>query len=138
MLSTTDVSAPQTRTWQWYVGLSIALLVFAAVLVGAWMLYTGVTASLQAEEDLHATLFTIRLVEQFVHENGRWPQSWSDLEQLAFPSDAPSPLNGDLAVIRIGVPHRLQLRVLSMTTVRISRMGESNTTKANVEFSGRG
>ena len=69
------------------------------------MLYTGVTVSLKAEENLHATLFTIRLVEQFVHENGRWPESWNDLEQMAFPSDAPSPLNGELTVIRIGGSH---------------------------------
>ena len=69
------------------------------------MLYTGITVSLQAEENLHATLFTIRLVEQFVHEYGRWPQSWRELEQMSFPGDAPSPLNNELTVIRIGGSH---------------------------------
>ena len=37
--------------------------------------------------------------------NGRWPKSWSELEQMPFPGDAPSPLNGDLTVIRIGGSH---------------------------------
>ena len=84
MASTTEESAPRPRTWRWYVVRSVVLLVFAALLVGAWMLYTGVTVSLQAEENLHSTLFTIRLVEQFVHDNGRWPKSWIDLEQMPF------------------------------------------------------
>ena len=105
MASTTEESAPRPHTWRWYVVRLVVLLVFAALLVGAWMLYTGVTVSLQAEENLHSTLFTIRLVEQFVHDNGRWPKSWIDLEQMPFPSDAPSPLNGELTVIRIGGSH---------------------------------
>jgi hypothetical protein len=50
-------------------------------------------------------MFTIRLVEQFVHEHGRWPQSWHELEQVPFPADAPSPLNDTLTVIRIGGTH---------------------------------
>jgi hypothetical protein len=49
--------------------------------------------SLRAEENLHATIFTIRLVEQFVYETGRWPDSWVELEQMEFPSESPSPLN---------------------------------------------
>ena len=97
--------APRHRSWRWYVGLTLVALVIAVLLVGASMLYTGITVSLQAEEELHATLFTIRLVEQFIHENGRWPKSWSDLEQMPFPSDAPSPLNGELTVTRIGGSH---------------------------------
>lgn len=69
------------------------------------MLYMGITESLQAEKNLHATLFTIRLVEQFVYEHGRWPKSWTELEQMAFPANAPSPLNGELTVTRIGGSH---------------------------------
>jgi hypothetical protein len=49
------------------------------------MAYRCVAVSLQAEENLHATLFTIRLVEQFVAENGRWPHSWDELEKLSVP-----------------------------------------------------
>jgi hypothetical protein len=41
--------------------------------------------SMQAETTLHAIQFTIRLVERFVAERGRWPESWEDLENLSFP-----------------------------------------------------
>lgn len=105
MVSMAEVSGARRRTWRWYIGFAFVALVICALLVGAWMIYTGITVSLQAEENLHATLFTIRLVEQFVHENGRWPRSWSELEQMPFPSEAPSPLNGELTVIRIGGSH---------------------------------
>lgn len=76
------------------------------------MIYIGVRESIRAEDNLHATLFVIRLVEQFVDENGRWPKSWSELEQMQFPSDAPSPLHGfpapkpgEATVVRIGGQH---------------------------------
>ena len=85
--------------------LSLLLLFFAVLGTGASVLYLGVSAALRAEENLHSTLFTIRLVEQFVHEKGRWPSSWNELEELPFPSDAPSPLNGKLSVVRIGGQH---------------------------------
>src|SRR5262249_8132688 len=48
---------------------------------------------------------SIRLVEQFVHEHGRWPKTWKELEQMPVPSDAPSPLTGKLTVVRIGGSH---------------------------------
>ena len=98
-------SGVRRRTWRWYIGFALACIVVMALLVGAWMLYTGITVSLQAEENLHATLFTIRLVEQFVHDQGRWPQSWRELEAVKLPADAPSPLNNELTVIRIGGSH---------------------------------
>ena len=69
------------------------------------MVYDGVSLSLRAEENLHATLFAIRLVEQFVHDKGRWPASWDELEGLQFPNSAPSPLNGERSVLRIGGQH---------------------------------
>lgn len=39
----------------------------------------------QADENLDATLFTIRLVDRFVNDHGRWPRSWSELEKTAAP-----------------------------------------------------
>jgi hypothetical protein len=85
------------RSWLRCLGLSLLVLVIAAVGIGGWMLYVGVSVSLQAEENLHATLFTIRLVEQFVHDKGRWPASWDELDGLPFPGTAPSPLNGQMS-----------------------------------------
>jgi hypothetical protein len=81
------------------------LALCAGAIVLAVMIYEGVTNSLRAEENLHATLFTIRLVEQFVAEHRRWPASWSELEELNVPVDAPQPANRELAVVRIGGSH---------------------------------
>ena len=92
MANATEPVGARHRTWQWYIGFALVGLVIVALLVGAWMLYSGIAVSIQAEKNLHATLFTIRLVEQFVHEYGRWPHSWRELEQMSFPGDAPSPL----------------------------------------------
>ena len=98
---------PRSRqyTWYSYVRFVIVALTIAMLLVGACMLYRAISDSLQAEKNLHATLFTICLVEQFVHESGRWPESWRELERMSFPNDAPSPLNGEPSLIRIGGSH---------------------------------
>src|SRR5687768_7636965 len=97
---------PVTRfSWRRIVVRSVLVLVVMAVAVGAGMVYCGITVSLRAEENLHATLFTLRLVDQFVSEQGRWPQSWAELEQLAISSVPPSPLNGEITVARIGGQH---------------------------------
>ena len=96
---------PRNRPWLRYLGLSALVLVIVAIGVGGWMVYDGALTSLRAEENLHATLFSIRLVEQFVHDKGRWPASWEELEGLQFPSHAPLPLNGEISVVRIGGQH---------------------------------
>jgi len=66
---------------RWIVRALVCLL-FVGVGVGGWMAYRGVTVSLEAERNLHATLFAVRLVEQFVSEQRRWPRSWEELESL--------------------------------------------------------
>jgi tetratricopeptide (TPR) repeat protein len=88
-----------------YFWLALLVLLIAVLGVGTYVLYLGISTSLQAEENLHATLFTIRLVEQFVHEKERWPSGWDELEGLPFPNSAPSPLSGELSVVRIGGQH---------------------------------
>lgn len=93
-------SSRRRNFWTFVVGLLVV-----ALIAGTWVLYSGIAVSLQAEENLHATLFAIRLVEQFVHERGRWPESWAQLEELKFPADAPSPSNNRLNVVRIGGSH---------------------------------
>jgi hypothetical protein len=69
------------------------------------MAYLGISSSIRAEENLHSTIFVVRLVEQFVAEQKRWPRSWEELESSPFPSDAPRPGNGELSVVRIGGQH---------------------------------
>lgn len=93
------------RRWKRVIAWSVLVIVLTGVGVGATMAYLGISASVQAEENLHSTIFVIRLVEQFVTEEKRWPHSWAELEAVAFPSDAPLPANGELSVIRIGGQH---------------------------------
>jgi hypothetical protein len=67
---------------RWLLGALVALLL-AVIGVGGWIIYTGVSASLEAEKNLHATLFAVHLVERFISEQGRWPRSWSELEGVS-------------------------------------------------------
>jgi hypothetical protein len=65
----------------------LIVVLLSGVSIGGWMIYRGISVSLEAEYNLHATIFTIRLVEQFVTEQGRWPSSWEELERLSVPND---------------------------------------------------
>jgi len=49
-----------------------------AVPIPGWLGYCAWTC-LKADAALNATLVTIRLVEKFVGEEGRWPKSWDEL-----------------------------------------------------------
>ena len=52
-----------------------------------------------ADDELCSILFTIRLVEQFVYENGHWPRSWAELENLPFSNVAPQPIRRDVPAL---------------------------------------
>ena len=82
------------------------IVVVAAILgvvgFGAWSVYQGVTVSVQAEKNLHSTLFVIRLVNQYVQEHGRWPHSWAELEAMPFGSESPRSGAPGTNVVRIG------------------------------------
>jgi len=54
-------------------------------LAGGFLGFRGAMLSLEAEKTLHATLFSVRLLERFVIERGRWPKSWSELEAVSIP-----------------------------------------------------
>lgn len=71
--------------------IALSAVVFVAAFVG--FIGVGVWRAIRAEENHHATLLTIRVVDQFIHEKHRWPTSWTELEEVSFPSPAPSPLN---------------------------------------------
>ena len=63
------------------------ILVLVAALLGvalpAWMVVRGISASLDAEQCLHANLFTIALLREYVAQRGgTWPRDWKDLESL--------------------------------------------------------
>src|SRR5206468_4148893 len=63
----------------------VAVLVATACVIG-WMVYRGVHTSVEAEMNLHATILTIRVVDGFVREHGRWPHSWEELGSLSVPT----------------------------------------------------
>lgn len=105
MCETTDTRAEPRRPWIRFLVRGTVAVVVAAVCFGGWMVYRGIAVSLQAEKNLHATLFTIRLVEQFVAQQGRWPRAWGELEGLSVSDDAPSPLQGEISAVRIGGQH---------------------------------
>jgi hypothetical protein len=56
--------------------------------MGIWLVYQGVSASFQAESNLHYSHFVLQLVERFVTQEGRWPRSWAELEGVDM-RDAP-------------------------------------------------
>jgi hypothetical protein len=96
--SRADVTVHQGRDpsrrglWLRYVRAVAIVLVLSAICIGGVMIYLGTSTSLQAEVNLHATLFTIGLVDRYVDQNGRWPGSWEELEQLRIPGNPPFPL----------------------------------------------
>ena len=55
-------------------------LVFAMAGLGIWLVYQCVSASLQAESNLHYSHDALQLVERFVAQQERWPRSWAELE----------------------------------------------------------
>jgi hypothetical protein len=56
---------------------------------GIWLVSQAVSASLQAETNLHYSLFALQLVERFVTQKGRWPRSWIELEAVEMRDDPP-------------------------------------------------
>jgi hypothetical protein len=58
--------------------------------------------SWQAELNLHSTLYVIRLVDHFVQEHGRWPDSWAELEAMPFGSEGPKTGAPGSNIVRIG------------------------------------
>ena len=64
--------------------------------------FQAVSTAIRAEKNLHASLFVVRLVEEFTYTNNRWPTSWAELENMPFSGDGYSPRNGELSALRIG------------------------------------
>ncbi|WP_417393174.1 hypothetical protein [Gimesia sp.] len=94
----------------------IAPFVVVAALFGiAWLVYYGISVSIRAEHNLHSTLYVVRLVDEFVYENQRWPKSWTELEQMKYSGDAYTPRNGELNALRVGGAMTFQWPADSLT-----------------------
>jgi hypothetical protein len=98
------MSSPPSRSISRKALFGILAAVVLLVAPASWLSY-GIYISGQAERNLHATLFTISLVDRFVATRGRWPQSWEELEQVAITDAAPEPLNNKTTAVRIGGAH---------------------------------
>jgi hypothetical protein len=83
----TNASDQAGRSWARWLVRALVVLILASIGLGGWMVYRGVTTSVEAERTLHATLFTTRLVNKFVAERGRWPDSWEELDRFPFADD---------------------------------------------------
>lgn len=66
--------------WAGCAGGLVAIILIVCIF--SWSIHI----SLDAERNLEATRFVIRLVEKFVKNNKRWPASWQELEALKPPN----------------------------------------------------
>lgn len=93
---------PRHRAWIRTAGWAVGGLLLAAVATGGVWFVRAVRTAGEAERTLHATLFAITLVEQFVAEHGRWPRSWEELEGLSVPGEPPMPQEEERTGLRVG------------------------------------
>ena len=64
----------------------LVIIVLFAMIGGTALLAKAAYVAIQAEEALHATLYTVELVRKYVDlHKGEWPQSWVDLETVPSP-----------------------------------------------------
>ena len=59
-----------------------AIVTVVLVATGALVVCVGSTAR-HAEFALHGTTLVIMVVEKYVHDHGKWPASWKDLESVS-------------------------------------------------------
>lgn len=60
----------------------VTVSVVAVVLAGGWGFYRVVRDAGRAENNLHAALLALLVLEDYITQhNGQWPGSWADLEQ---------------------------------------------------------
>lgn len=103
MSSSSNLSSPtSTKRKAWPRRLLFAYVSLAVVGIG-WGVYRGF-AALQTEQNLHASLFAVSLVDEFVKTRGRWPRSWAELEQVVVVAAA-EPLTNDSTDLRLGAEH---------------------------------
>jgi len=94
------MSAPTTRQSRGCLFCLLTAVVLILVIVGIGL--RAAHEAWQAEQNLHSTLFVIRLVDRFVQEKGRWPESWAELEAFPFGSESPRSGAPGTNIIRIG------------------------------------
>ncbi|MEX1231983.1 MAG: hypothetical protein WEB58_17190 [Planctomycetaceae bacterium] len=60
----------------------LPFLIILVVIGGALFVVRMIYVADKSERDLHALICTIDVVEAYVNEYGRWPDSWDDLENV--------------------------------------------------------
>jgi hypothetical protein len=82
------------------------LVVLVTIVIGIGMAINAARVAYKSEENLHAAQCVIRVVEQFVYENGRWPDSWQELESVSLTGNDLSPMNAWVATLGPGQYNR--------------------------------
>ena len=101
---------------RWLVRVIVAAVLLVAVAIGVCA-YLGISTSLHAEKTLHAINLVTVVVDRFIQQEQRWPNSWDDLRSVqtvdapsmySWPDDADIiqefvtiDFNGDLTVIAL-------------------------------------
>lgn len=85
----------------------IVVMVCLAIFVGLVLMCINFAIKVihragEAEQNLHATLLVIGLVEKFVEEHRKWPKSWEELEEWKVDGVRVEPQKERTNVIRIG------------------------------------
>lgn len=79
----------ETKPFQVSLRTTILLTLVTGALIGIALYvykHNPIRNALEAEERLHATECTLKVVEQFIKDHpGHWPQSWNELEKTSFP-----------------------------------------------------
>jgi hypothetical protein len=88
---------------RWFIACCCGLIVAISGL-GIWLVYRAASEALQAETNLHYSLFALQLVERFVTQKGRWPRSWAELDGVEMP-------DGPLGIQWPGASGEMQQRI---------------------------
>ncbi len=89
---------------QWLIRAIVAAVLVVAVAIGVCA-YFGISNSLRAEQTLHAINVATVVVDRFIQQEQRWPNSWNELHEVQT-VDAPSmyswPDDADAACDHLG------------------------------------
>jgi hypothetical protein len=77
-------------------------IAFATFLAAAYYGFSAADHAGQEELNLHATRYVIRLVNHFVQQKGRWPDSWAELEAMPFGFETPQTGASGTNIVRVG------------------------------------
>jgi hypothetical protein len=104
---------------RWLVRVIVAVVLLVAVAIGVCV-YLGISTSLHAEKTLHAINLATVVVDRFIQQERRWPNSWDDLRCVQT-VDAPSMYSwpDDIGTIQgfVTIDFDVDVKVIASQTV---------------------